>query len=268
MSTVVTGEAVVLELREAGFVLRAVGCVLDYLGYAAGLLLTIYLLSQTALVQDPAAGRAWFVATAVFWLLAVPVAVETRSRGRSLGRLAVGLRIVRDDGGSIRFRHAFIRAMLALLEIVAMFGSLALLVSFSNERGKRLGDMLAGTYSMRERRRMVRPVLAPAPAHLRPWAELADLGRIPDALGARVSRFGGQAGSMTAESRARVGADLAREVGAFVAPLPPPGTGAEDFLLAVMAERRDRDYRRMLAAEERRKAAGQRLHRLPFGDSR
>lgn len=267
MSTVITGEAVVLELREASFVLRAVGCAIDYVAYGLGLLLTTYLLSRTSAGLDSAAGRAWIVGWLVFWLLVVPVAVETISRGKSLGRFVMGLRIVRDDGGAIRFRHAFIRGMLALLEILAMFGSLALLVSFANERGKRLGDMLAGTYSMRERRRKVRPNLPAAPAHLRPWVELADLGRVPDALAAKVSRFGRQADAMTEGSRARIGIELANELNAFVAPAPPQGTGAEEFLMAVMAERRDRDYRRMLVVKERQKAVGQRLHRLPFDES-
>ena len=33
----------------------------------------------------------------------IPTAVETLSQGKSLGKLAVGARIVRDDGGSIGF---------------------------------------------------------------------------------------------------------------------------------------------------------------------
>lgn len=267
MSTVITGEAVVLELREATFVPRAVGSVIDYAAYGLGLLLCSFALTETAATLDPAAGRAWLVALAVFWLVAVPTAVETLTRGRSLGRLVMGLRIVRDDGGSIRFRHAFIRTMLALLEIVALFGSLALIVSFANERGKRLGDMLAGTYSMRERRRKFRPSTVPVPPRLRPWAELADLGRIPDALAAKVSRFARQAPAMTPASRARVGADLATEVHRHVAPSPPPGTGPEEFLMAVMAERRGRDLRRLTAVKDRQKAVGLRLHRLPFDES-
>jgi uncharacterized RDD family membrane protein YckC len=228
VSTIITGEAVALELREASFVLRAVGCIIDYVAYALGLIGSLVLLSSAALGIDEAAGRAAGIAVAALWLVAVPLAVETLTRGKSLGRLVMGLRIVRDDGGSIRFRHAFIRAMLALLEVVAMAGSLALLVAFANERGKRLGDMLAGTYSMRERRRKTVTSLPPVPAPLRPWAELA------------------------------------AELGRHVAPAPPPGTGAEEFLVAVMAERRERDFRRLTAARSRQESIRARIHRLPF----
>ena len=38
-----------------------------------------------------------------------------------LGRLAVGSRIVRIDGGAAGFRHAFIRALVGVIEIVQLW---------------------------------------------------------------------------------------------------------------------------------------------------
>lgn len=265
MSTIITGEAVVLQLRAASFVLRAVGCFIDYLVYAIGLIASLVLLSKLAPGFDSAAIRAVVIIVVVLWMVAVPVLVETLSRGKSLGRLIMGLRIVRDDGGSIRFRHAFIRAMLALLEVLALFGSLALLVSFANERGKRLGDMLAGTYSMRERRERVAPLVLPVPQQLRPWAELADVGRIPDPLAARIARFIRQGPSMAPASREQVAATLASDLQPYVSPAPPFGCPPEQFLAAVVAERRERDYRRLTTVAERQRAVRERIHRLPFG---
>ena len=61
----------------------------------------------------------------MFAILIVPMLVETATGGRSLGKLAVGARIVRDDGGAIGLRHAFIRALLGVLEIFMTFGGLA-----------------------------------------------------------------------------------------------------------------------------------------------
>lgn len=263
MSTIITGEAVVLHLRPASFVLRAVGCIIDYLVYAIGLVGSLILLERLLSGFDSAAARALVIALVVLWLVAVPVTVETLSRGKSLGRLVMGLRIVRDDGGSIRFRHAFIRALLALLEILSLFGSLALIVSFSNERGKRLGDMLAGTYSMRERRGKVTPLTVPVPAQLRPWAELADVGRIPDVLAGRAARYIRQAPSMAVASRDRVAVELANELRPLVSPAPPP-CPPEQFLLAVVAERRERDYRRLAATAKRQQQMRERIHRLPY----
>lgn len=265
MSTIITGEAVVLQLRPASFVLRAVGCFIDYLVYVIGLVASLVLLEKLASGFDVAAIQAVVILVVVLWMVAVPVLVETLTRGKSLGRLVMGLRIVRDDGGSIRFRHAFIRAMLALLEILALFGSLALLVSFANERGKRLGDMLAGTYSMRERRKPVAPLVLPVPQQLRPWAELADVGRIPDPLAVRIARFIRQAPSMAPASREQVAATLASDLQPHVSPAPPVGCPPEQFLAAVVAERRDRDHRRLTAVAERQRTVRERIHRLPFG---
>ncbi len=41
----------------------------------------------------------------------LPDRFETLSRGRSLGKLALGLRVVSDDGGPERFRQALMRAL-------------------------------------------------------------------------------------------------------------------------------------------------------------
>ena len=50
---------------------------------------------------DPALGQALSLALVVAFLVVAPIAVEFASRGRSLGKLAIGARIVRDDGGAI-----------------------------------------------------------------------------------------------------------------------------------------------------------------------
>jgi len=49
-----------------------------------------------------------------------------------------------------------------------------------------------------------------------------------------------------------------------VSPQPPAGTFPEDFLRAVMAERRNRDFATLTRQRERTEQMSQRLHRLPF----
>ena len=46
--------------------------------------------------------------------LGYPVAMETLTRGRTLGKMALGLRVVRDDGGPITFRQALVRGLVGL----------------------------------------------------------------------------------------------------------------------------------------------------------
>ena len=51
-----------------------------------------------------------------------PLVFETATRGRSLGKMAMGLRVVSDDGGPERFRQALFRALASVVEIWMLFG--------------------------------------------------------------------------------------------------------------------------------------------------
>lgn len=264
MSSIVTGEAVVLELRPASFAARGLGLLIDVVASVVLFLLTIWLAFQLFNDLDRSAATALLLGLTIFYLVIVPVTVETLTRGKSLGKYAMGLRIVRDDGGSIRFRHALIRGVLGYLEIYLSLGSIAFLTSLFNERSKRLGDMLAGTYSMRERMPATPILQINAPAHLVSWAELADIARLPDGLARRISQFLYQAPKMSPVSRAGLARSLAEEASVFASPPPPPGTLPEDFLAALSAQRRERDYRRLSAAKVRAEQLGARLNKLPF----
>lgn len=265
MSTIVTGEAVVLELRPAGFAARALGLVIDAVFHVVLLVLIMVGLSAAGSDLDEAAARALGLAAVVFCLVIVPVGVETLSRGRSLGKLATGLRVVREDGGAIRFRHAVIRGLTGFLEIYLTFGGLALAVALFNDKSRRLGDVLAGTYAVRSRVPKDQAVPVFVPPHLQPWATAADIGRIPDATARRAAQFIRQAGRMAPLSRTGMAAAIAAELSAHVFPAPPPGTGPDDYLAAVVAERRNREFTRLSQSRRRNMETGRRLQRLPFG---
>jgi len=65
-----------------------------------------------------------------------------------------------------------------------------------------------------------------------------------------VRQFLGRTRLLHPASRVELGTRLTAQVQAYVRPLPPPGVHPEDFLAAVLAERRSRE----LAAEYRRQA--------------
>src|SRR5690349_3337671 len=132
---IVTGEAVALDLRPASFATRALAILLD-LVVMAGVAIVVLLALGAALPDlDEAAARAVGVAVLAGILVGLPTAVETLTRGRSLGKIAAGLRVVRDDGGPTRMRHALVRALLAVVEIFFTLGSVALITSMLNVRG-------------------------------------------------------------------------------------------------------------------------------------
>jgi uncharacterized RDD family membrane protein YckC len=246
---VMTGEAVALDLHPTGYALAAAGAIIDWLVYVVGgIFFLIYAvelpLGATELGQDGAVQSAAVSATLVLVLIAIPTAVELLSKGKSLGRLAVGARIVRDDGGAIGFRHAFIRSLVGLIEIVPI-GAIAAIVGLLNGRSKRLGDYLAGTYSQYERVAKIAEPLFGVPDQLRGWAATADVARIPLRLALRSSRFLRQAGQLTPSTRAAHAASLAAELAPWVSPIPT--TDPELFIAAVVAVRRERE----LAAHDR-----------------
>ncbi|HEY4270082.1 MAG TPA: RDD family protein [Galbitalea sp.] len=256
-SQVMTGEAVGLDLRPTSFVLAGAGAAIDFLVYVAGgigALLLVSLLYGLAAANDPEsvdsdALGAVITATEVVMFIVVPLVVELLSKGKSLGRLAVGARIVRDDGGAIGFRHAFIRSLLAVFEIFLTLGGAAALVGLFGTRSKRIGDLLAGTYSQYERVAATTTLVFTVPVDLMPWARTADVARIPVRLAYRMTQFLRQAPQLSPAAREQLGRQLAGEASAWVSPLPQ--IDAELFIAAVIAIRREREFAALTLENER-----------------
>jgi uncharacterized RDD family membrane protein YckC len=246
-----TGEAVSLDLHPTGFVLRAAGAAID--AAVQLLLLVALLLGVSAAVTFSGAEGAVFVALLVACivvaLVVVPATVETLSKGRSLGKLAVGARIVRLDGGAIGLRHAAIRALVGFLETYTMLGGGAALVGLLTPRTQRLGDLLAGTYSQYERvSGKVLPLFG-MPPMLAEWGRVVDVARMPTRLSRRIADFLAQAGQYDPVRRARLAAELAAEAAEFVAPIPP--VAPELFLAGVTVVRREREAEALRREAER-----------------
>lgn len=260
-----TGEAVALDVRPASFILRAAGAIIDWAAYLLlllGLVLGIVFLAGGL---DSALQRSLVVLSLVVCLVIVPTTVEVLSRGRSLGKWAVGARIVRDDGGATRLRHAFIRALTGVVEIFLTFGGIAAIVALLNARSKRLGDLLAGTYSQHERvPRASQPVYG-VPAVLQQWATVADVARLPDRLSRRIAAYLHQAAHLTRAARVGLAAELAAEATGFVAPMPQPPVEPELFLAGVAALRRERDAEALRLEAERMLRLAPVLTDLPHG---
>lgn len=243
------GEAVALDVRPAGFVLRAAGAAIDFVTYVGLLLVIIIAVTSPAISGglSDAAMRAVIIAALVLCIVVAPMTVELFTNGRSLGKLAVGARIVRDDGGAIGFRHAFARALLGVLEIFGSLGGFAALSALFSPKAKRLGDLIAGTYSQHERITKYSPPAYGVPLVLTEWAQGADVAKMPDRIGRRISQFLANASGLTPQSRAAAAYTLAQEVAPYV--FPVPNVEPELFLAAVTSVRRDRE----LAALEKEK---------------
>ncbi|MBT2445472.1 RDD family protein [Streptomyces sp. ISL-36] len=249
MSGVVTGDAVVLGLRPARLPSRALALFIDLLVvWAAYLLITIGLVVATASL-DEAAQTALSIASFVLVLVGAPIAVETLSHGRSLGKMACGLRVVRDDGGPIRFRHALVRGAIGVVEILMTFGVVACIASLVSERERRIGDVFAGTLVVRERVPAARTAAVPPPP---PWlvgrfSEL-DLSAVPEALWLEIRQYLTRMRQLDPAVGRQLAERLADELVTRTGTPPPPGVPAAEYLAAVVAERQARDARRAFAA--------------------
>lgn len=249
MSELVTGDAVVLGLRPAKLPSRALALAIDLAVVGAAFVLVSIGLAVATATLDDAALAAVSVAAFLLVLVGGPIAVETLSHGRSLGKLACGLRVVRDDGGPIRFRHALVRGAMGVVEILMTLGVVACIASLVSERGRRLGDVFAGTLVVRERVPAGRAAAVPPPP---PWlvgrfAGL-DLSAVPDSLWLAVRQYLTRMHQLDARVGWSMAERLAGELAARTGVPVPEGVPAGAYLAAVVNERQARDARRVFVA--------------------
>jgi uncharacterized RDD family membrane protein YckC len=241
---VVTGDAVVLDVQIAQLPVRALSALIDvtvmFLGYIIGVMLWAATLSQL----DPAFSGAVLIIFTVLTIVGYPVVFETATRGRSLGKMALGLRVVSDDGGPERFRQALFRALASFIEIWMLFGGPAVICSLLSPKGKRLGDVFAGTVVINERgpKLMPPPQMPPSLAW---WASSLQLSGLGPEQAELARQFLSRAAQLNPQVRHQMAYRIAGDVVARISPPPPPGVPPEYVLAAVLAERHRRELERL-----------------------
>lgn len=254
---VVTGEAVALDLRPAALPSRLLAGFLDALLQGLLLIGLFAVVGAVSSQVSEAASAALGVVVLLAVVVGYPVLFETLLRGRTPGKAALGLRVVRDDGGPVGFRHAFVRALAgAFLERPGITFFLAGIVTMLLQRSsKRVGDLLAGTVVLQERVSASGGTVAVMPPPLAGWAAGLDLSGLPDDLALSTRQFLSRSAQLTASARDDLGGRLVAAVTAAVRPAPPPGTPGWAVLAAVLAERRRREELRLGAPAGRWGAA-------------
>ena len=156
-----TPEGIELELVLAGVGSRLVSSLVDGL-LKALILLALFIVSGSLATDD----GGFFVALmiiatfVVFW--GYDVAFETLASGRTPGKRAAGLRVVRLGGEPVGFLASAIRNLLRIVDMQPGFlyavGAVTILFT---QRNQRLGDLAAGTLVVRERRAPMHPAARP-----------------------------------------------------------------------------------------------------------
>ncbi|MEV6490524.1 RDD family protein [Actinoplanes sp. NPDC051633] len=247
----VNGEAVEVDVRYARLGSRALALTVDIaVQVLLGFFLLILVVALVPLVfgefVDDALMRSIMIIVAVTVLIAYPTTIETLTNGRSIGKRLVGLRVVREDGGPIRVRHALTRTLVGVavewpgLIMPMLTWVVSLLTMTFSPRGRRLGDLAAGTFVIHERSASEWGWMPAMPPPLSRWAVTADLSAVDDDLALAARHFLARAKEIRRPWHDRFADGLAAEMIERIPQQPPPGTPPMHLLAAVLAERRRR----------------------------
>ena len=149
--TVLTPEYVEFRFTLAGIYSRFLAWLLDALIVLFG---TGAFLIGLSMMMAVFPGFASALGMVVYFLVdwGYGIALETAWSGQTVGKRALGLRVIQQSGVRIGFYHAALRNLarpVDRLPFLYMVGGVTALLSGSHQR---LGDMLAGTIVVRERR--------------------------------------------------------------------------------------------------------------------
>ena len=146
---VATPERVSFDYQVAGLGTRAIAQVLDLL-IVVGLLLAVYFValavslagSSIAVIVGVIGG--FVVIFGYFWVS------EALWSGQTIGKKAFRLRAVGDRGEPLTFAQAGIRNIVRIVDFLPYAYGVGLIVLFANGKGKRLGDLAAGTIVVKD----------------------------------------------------------------------------------------------------------------------
>ena len=148
--SIITPEAVVLDFELAGLGSRSIA-------YCNRYCLAVHRAHRIPVLRRRLIGSGSGVLGLVILLvglivivLGYSVSMETFNRGRTVGRMVVKTRVVTVEGAPVRFRQAFIRSLLGIVDLLLTAGTVAVVSSLITKRGQRLGDLVAGTMVIRD----------------------------------------------------------------------------------------------------------------------
>jgi uncharacterized RDD family membrane protein YckC len=233
-----TPEGIELELVLAGLGSRLLAAMVDFAVQGALLFALMLLGAAAGLAGDTGGGLVGLLVVVAMFLtlFGYPVMFETLASGRTPGKRAAGLRVVRLGGEPPGFLASAIRNLLRLVDMFPGFygvGALAILLS---QRNQRLGDLAAGTLVVRERR--VAPP-APAFAATSDWAGADryaawDVSGITPSELVTVRRFLERRTTLDPAARLRLARELTSRLRPRV-PGAPDWSSDEEFLEALAA---------------------------------
>jgi uncharacterized RDD family membrane protein YckC len=158
--TIVTPENVEFEFEIAGFFTRFVAWFIDLIfiavlawtfSWIASLLSPLSTGFGSAVFAVGFFGANWGYFVVLEWLLG----------GQSLGKRALGIRVLSDDGVRITFLQSCVRNLFRILDSLPLIYLVGGGFAFFSAKSQRLGDMAAGTVVIREYKQRVPEAIVP-----------------------------------------------------------------------------------------------------------
>ena len=238
MQPIITPEAVVLDFERAGVASRTIAFSLDAL--ALVVTLALLLLATLLLLDDRGGGAAALVAVLTSFGVVIVwfTAFETLWRGRTLGKAAMGLRVVSADGTTVRFQQAFLRAVVGIVDFFLLpVGFVAVVTVLVSPRDQRLGDMAAGTLVVRERAAssFVAPAWFVPPPGYEHYGASLDVTALDEDTYGLVRAYLLRVPQLTGGARDHLAVRLANPVALRIGHTPPSTVHPHVFLLCVAA---------------------------------
>jgi uncharacterized RDD family membrane protein YckC len=207
-----TPEHVTLDLEIAGVGSRALAALIDMLvlvGSALGVFIVLAIFAGFGVTIGSLGSALLTFAGFAVWT-GYFILFEGLRRGQTPGKRMVGIRVVSDTGNAVGLGAAVARNLLRIADFLPPPYLIGLLLVALHPRGKRLGDMVAGTVVARDRPAEavgpVRPRIDPAPAPLSLGPELSD------AEFRLLARFESRQTQLTQQARVRLAAAIARRL--------------------------------------------------------
>ncbi len=232
-SGVVTPEAVLLELPTAGVATRAFARLTD-LAVQAALFTAIAMLLGFAMSATSSI-VILMIASVFFVLIVFPIGLEILWRGRSVGKWVFGLRVVGVDGSPEVPRQSVVRGLVALVDIYASLGFLALLSAMFSPSSQRSGDLAAGTVVIRVRGGGAAhtPIAFHPPVGYEAYVATLDVGRLSDEDFSLVREFLLRSSTMSPAARSSMSVELANAVRERIGHTLPGSFDAHTWLVCV-----------------------------------
>lgn len=233
--TFVTPEAVPIVLDVAGIGSRTIATIVDSLIQLAAFLAISWLVSLSG-ISDDVAGVISIVGVFVM-VWGYFMVLEGLWGGRTPGKAASRIRVVRADGRPVTWTQVTVRNLLRIIDFLPFYYMLGGVLVVLSKRSQRLGDLAAGTVVVRDRPARP-PAVLPIPPEAAAAARALDTSALSDREFALIRSFLERRATLVRDSRGNVARELAAAIRPKIAGSARWTGDDESLLEAVVASYR------------------------------